>query len=73
MRRLFLALALALVALLPVAGQPAAASVDRSAGWIVGCRFSHRSTDDPIVMRFLQEELARNPRFVPRAAGRACA
>lgn len=48
MRRIFLALAL--VALLPVAGQPAAATVDRSAGWIVGCRFSHRSMDDPIVM-----------------------
>ena len=48
MRRIFLALAL--VALLPVAGQPAAAIVDRSAGWIVGCRFSHRSMDDPIVM-----------------------
>ena len=50
MRRIrFGSLITALLSLL-VAAPFASAGVDPSAGWIVGCAFSHRSMDDPIVM-----------------------
>lgn len=35
---------------IPVAAHSVTAGVDLSAGWIVGCDFSHRSMNDPIVM-----------------------
>ena len=38
-----------IVAAVPLAA-PTSAGASKSAGWIVGCGFSHRSSDDPIVM-----------------------
>ena len=48
MRRImFIAL---IVAVLPLIANVPAADAGSNAGWIVGCDFSHRSPDDPIVM-----------------------
>jgi len=48
MRRIMIA---ALIfAALPLAAPTPSAGAARNAGWKVGCGFSHRSTDDPIVM-----------------------
>jgi hypothetical protein len=49
MRRILIAaLIIAVVPLAAPSGTAVAAA--KNAGWIVGCGFSHRSTDDPIVM-----------------------
>jgi hypothetical protein len=48
MRRILLATLI--VAAVPLASLTSSVGASKSAGWIVGCGFSHRSTDDPIVM-----------------------
>lgn len=45
----FIAAAIGLTITGPVGGRSASASPDPSAGWLVGCGFSHRAPDDPIV------------------------
>ena len=48
MRRILIAALM--IAVLPLAATTTSAGADPNAGWIVGCGFSHRSMDDPIVM-----------------------
>lgn len=51
MRRFLIGIAIVAIAatVLPGTGSIASASASPSAGWVVGCGFSHRSMDDPIV------------------------
>jgi len=48
MRRVLIAALI--VAVMPFAVRTPSIAAAKNAGWIVGCGFSHRSTDDPIVM-----------------------
>lgn len=48
MRRILIGILIA--SFVATAAQAVPANVQAGAGWIVGCRFSHRSMDDPIVM-----------------------
>jgi hypothetical protein len=50
MRRIRFGILIVALMTITMAAPQASANVDPSAGWIVGCGFSHRSTDDPIVM-----------------------